>query len=338
MKILGIETSCDETSASVVEDGKKILSLEIFSQADIHSIYNGVVPEIASRNHLLKIDGIILSALKKACLTLKDIDAAAVTNRPGLIGALLVGLNYAKGISWALNKPLIYINHIYAHIYSVFFDNEISFPILALVISGGHTLLYKLNSLTDITLVSRTVDDAVGEAFDKAAKLLNLGYPGGQLVEEIARKGNKDFKKFPIPKIKKGDYYFSYSGLKTSLLNYLKSIDEKELEEHINDIAASYQYYAFMQLLINVKKVIKHEKINNLIICGGVSANDFLKELFYEDSELKKLGTNIIFPPKYLTGDNAAMIAGLAYHYYDQNMKTDLFENAYSRIVKKGSP
>lgn len=339
MKILGIETSCDETSASIVEDGKKILSLEVFSQIDIHKIYNGVVPEIASRNHLVKIDAIVISALEKANMRLSDIDAVAVTNRPGLVGALLVGLNYAKGISWSLDKPLIYINHIEAHIYSVFFDNEISFPVLALVVSGGHTLLYKLENIKDMILIGRTVDDAVGEAFDKVSKLLNLGYPGGPIIEKISLTGDKNHIKLPQPRFKGNERYFSYSGLKTALLNYIKSISESELKKHLNDIAASFQHSAFLQLLNNTSEVIEEEKIYNLIVCGGVAANNYLKEMFLNNEKLQQLNVKIFFPQKYLCGDNAAMVAGLAYHYREDFKKENvLYENAYSRVVKKGNP
>jgi N6-L-threonylcarbamoyladenine synthase len=339
MLILGIETSCDETSTAIVKDGKDILALETFSQIEIHKLYDGVVPEVASRNHIIKIMPILKKTFASAKCSYDDIDVIAVSNRPGLIGSLLVGINFAKGLSWSLNKPIVYINHIYAHIYSAFINNSIDFPVLALVISGGHTLLYKLNNFQDIILIGRTVDDAAGEALDKGAKLLGLGYPGGPVIEKLAKSGNNEFFKFPIPKIKKGNLHFSYSGLKTALLNYVKNLDSDTLKLQLNDIAASYQHSVMSQLLEVIKRALKETDINNLLICGGVSANEYLRNLFITDNKLKKLNVNIFFPEKFLCGDNAAMIAGFAFHK-SHNIKYDankLFENAYSRIVKKGS-
>ncbi len=335
MKILGIESSCDETSAAVVENGINILSLTIYSQVALHKKFEGVVPEIASRNHLLKIDKIVETAIKEAKLSLEEIDGIAVTNKPGLIGSLVVGLNYAKGLAWALNKPIVYINHIEAHIYSAFFNNQISFPFLALVISGGHTLLYKVNSFFELELLSKTIDDAVGEALDKAAKLLELGYPGGPIIEEKARKGNENYLKFTMPRIKKQELNFSYSGIKTELLNYLLKMNEEEKKINLNNIAASFQKAAFMQLLKQVQKTIQQEKIEELIICGGVSANERLRELFLNDEKLKMNKVKIYFPEKKLCGDNAAMVAGLGYHFFKNNITNNLFEDAQSRIVKK---
>lgn len=339
MLILGIETSCDETSVSVVKDGKEILSLVTFSQIEIHKLYDGVVPEVASRNHLIKILPIMKQALNEAKISLKDINAIAVSNKPGLIGSLLVGINFAKGIAWSYKLPIIYVNHIKAHIYSVFFSNDIIFPVLALVISGGHTLLYEINSFNDFILIGRTVDDAVGEALDKGAKLLGLGYPGGPIMEKYAESGKNDYLKFPVPKIKKGNFHFSYSGLKTSLLTYLNNNTKEEVKNNFKDIIASYQQAAFIQLLQVVKRGLDHTKIKNLIVCGGVSANTYLRELFNNDMDLKNENINIYFPEKKLCGDNAAMIAGLAEHYYGENKEYNiekLYENAYSRVVKKG--
>lgn len=339
MIILGFETSCDETSVSIVENGLKILSLETFSQIEIHKLYDGVVPEVASRNHIIKISPLLKQALKKSNLKLSDIHAVAVSNRPGLIGSLLVGINFAKGISWSYEIPIVYINHIFAHVYSVFFNNKVEFPCLALVISGGHTLLYKCNNVNNYELIGRTLDDAAGEALDKGAKLLGLGYPGGPILEKKSQSGNSSFVSFPIPNIKKGDNQFSYSGLKTALLNYIKNNSQEHIENHISDIAASYQYAAFYQLLLVVKKALFNTGISNLIVCGGVSANDTLRQMLSNDCDIIKNCINIFYPEKVHCGDNAAMVAGLAYHQLNNQSYNvnSLFSNAYSRVVKKGN-
>lgn len=318
MLVIGIESTCDETACAIVEDGKLILSNIIASQFDLHEQYGGVVPELACRRHSEVIIPVIMEALKKANCNLKDIDLIAVAYGPGLIGALLIGLNTAKALSLALKKPFIGINHIEAHLYAAIMSSEekISFPCIGAVLSGGHTALVLIEELGSYKLISQTVDDAVGEAFDKVAKMLDLPYPGGPKIEILAKEG--DAKKFPF----KGGYVkerpldFSFSGLKTAVLYTLRGQNGKGqvtlTEELKRDIAASFQEAAFKDIISKTLEAASIYNCKSIIFGGGVTNNQRLRKLFSESN--KKL--NFVWPLGALTLDNAAMIAGLGYHHY----------------------
>ncbi len=341
MKILGIETSCDETSAAVVLDGLTILSNVVYSQVEIHKAYDGVVPEIASRNHIIKILEVLDGALKD--IPLKDIDAIAVTNGPGLIGSLLVGLSAAKGIAFSLSKPVIPVNHIEAHMYAPHLFNNIDFPYIGLVASGGHTLLYLVNGFNALELIGTTIDDAVGEAYDKVAKLLGLGYPGGPVIDSLARAGNPEFDEFSdmpriLPDTEKDRYNFSYSGLKTAIAYRLKRIENLKgfnLEDVKKDIAAVFQKTAIELLCRKAKNALRDFNIQRLSVSGGVAANSLLRE---ELIKLKNEGIEVYTAPVEYCSDNAAMVAGRGYRDYMAGRTGDLRTEAFSRLpaVKKG--
>jgi N6-L-threonylcarbamoyladenine synthase len=309
MIILGIETSCDETSVAIVRDGLEILAAPVFSQIPLHKKYFGVVPEIASRAHLEKINSLVDEAFSLSGLSFRDIDCYAVTNRPGLAGALMIGVSTAKAFSLAAGKPLIGVNHIMGHVYSVCFAGRIpAFPFIALVVSGGHTLLIKVRSWTDMEIKGTTLDDAVGEAFDKAAKILNLEYPGGPVIDKLAETGNPDAFRFPMAIMndkKRDNANFSYSGLKTAVL-YLKR--EKD-PQNIEDVCASFRKAAIDILFKKTRRLCDLEGINRVVISGGVSANTYLRSVFQSDTAL-----DVYLPEKTHSTDNAAMIAGYAYH------------------------
>lgn len=310
MKILAIETSCDETSAAIIENSQ-VLS-NIVSSQYFHSKYGGVVPELASRAHLQAIIDIVKKALEAAKTTIYSISAIAVTTQPGLIGSLIVGSNFAKGLSLRYNLPVVPINHIEGHIYSGMIENaEIDFPFISLVVSGGHTALFYVKSFLDYELIGTTIDDAAGEAFDKTAKLLGLGYPGGPLIDKLAKSGNPDFINFPRAMINSGDYNFSFSGLKTAVKYYIeKNYPEGVGEDIIPHICASVQK-AIVDVL--VKKAIdaaNFYSIKYLIVAGGVSANSLLRKSFEEEATKHKI--KYFAPSISYCIDNAAMIGFLA--------------------------
>ena len=307
IKILGIETSCDETCASVVVNGYFVLSNKIASSAEVQSNFGGVVPEIASRKHIEYISYVTDEALKTANTPLNEIDAIAVTTGPGLIGSLLVGVNFAKALSFGAKKPLVAVNHIEGHIASIFLEHDIKPPFNALVVSGGHTILYEVLDYEEYKIIGKTLDDAVGEAYDKVARLLGLGYPGGPAVDKLAQKG-KAVIEFPKPKSKEENFDFSYSGLKSSVINYVNSCSMKGLEINKEDICASFQKAAIDVL---VEKTLKFQKLSEfhkrpLAIVGGVASNSYLREKF-EGSHIPSI--------QYCT-DNAAMIAARGYYSY----------------------
>lgn len=318
MIVLGIETSCDETAAAVIEGPNRILSSVISSQIDIHRPYGGVVPEIASREHLLKIDYVVTEALRRAQIQESGIEAIAVTNGPGLIGSLHVGVSFAKALAAGLGRPLIAVNHIEGHFYSVVFDNPpIEYPALALIVSGGHTNLFYSRQEFDYQLVSQTRDDAAGEAFDKVAKLLGLGYPGGPLIEKLAKEGNPRAVSFTRPKISDGLPDFSFSGLKTAVTRYVR---EREIEAGDNgqfdsraiaDLAASFQYAVISMLVSTLEEQAQRLQPATLIVAGGVACNEVLKSAARAAAE--RLGIRIYLPSKHLTTDNAAMIAAAGF-------------------------
>ena len=319
MLILGIESSCDETAAAVVKDGNEILSSVISSQIEIHKKWGGVVPEIASREHLLKIDSIVTEALTKSKVDLKDIGGIAVTQGPGLVGSLLVGVCYAKALAYGLNKPLIGVNHIEGHFFSVVFENPpIEFPVMALIVSGGHTNLFYSPEEGKYRVVSRTRDDAAGEAFDKVAKMLGLGYPGGPIIEKISREGNPKAIKFPIAKISDGRPDFSFSGLKTAVMRYIRNNEIEPVGEdgvvssEIKDICSSFQDTVVRSLTSVMEKQAIELRPKTLTVSGGVAGNRALRE----SAEVvgSKLNIPVYFPSKHLSTDNAAMIAAAGYY------------------------
>ena len=329
MLILGIESSCDETAAAVVRDGREILSSVISSQIELHKPFGGVVPELASREHLEKIDPIVDRALKEANVSLDDIEGVAVTQGPGLVGSLLVGVCYAKALAFAMEVPFIGVNHIEGHVYSIAFENpKIEYPALALIVSGGHTNLFFIPEEGKYKVVSRTRDDAAGEAFDKVAKMLGLDYPGGPIVEKLAKEGDKKKIKFPIAKISDGKPDYSFSGLKTAVMRYIRENDVQPVGENetpgqqIKDVCASFQYTVVKSLLKNVEKLAEELNPKTLIVAGGVACNNSLREA--SEKLAKKLNLPVYFPSKHLSTDNAAMIAAAGNFYLEKGECADL--------------
>ncbi|AYE36615.1 tRNA (adenosine(37)-N6)-threonylcarbamoyltransferase complex transferase subunit TsaD [Borrelia turcica IST7] len=327
MKVLGIESSCDDCCAAIVEDGIKILSNIKLSQ-DEHKKYYGVVPEIASRLHTEFIMSVCKKALTGAQMNASDIDLIAVTSKPGLIGSLIVGVNFAKGLSIALNKPLICIDHILGHLYSPLMTEKLEYPFLSLILSGGHTILAKQNNFDDIQILGRTLDDACGEAFDKIAKHYDMGFPGGPNIEKLAKSGNEYAFNFPVTIFEKKEnwYDFSYSGLKTACIHQIEKFKNKYENITENNIAASFQRVAFETLLNPIKRAIKSTNIKKLIISGGVASNLYLRE------KIKNLAIEAYYPPIDLCTDNGAMIAGIGYHMYLKYGASPIETDASSRI------
>ncbi len=310
MYVLGIETSCDETSAAVVKDGKKVLSNIVSSSIDFHTRYGGVVPEIASRKQLEAISQVTDCALRSAGIKRKDISLVSVTAYPGLFGSLAVGIAFSRALSLGLNVPLQEVDHIYAHIYANFLsEKNITFPFAALIISGGHTSLFYVKDFTDITLLGATQDDAAGEAFDKVAKILGLGYPGGPLIEKLAAKGNPKKIKFKCSGTAK-PFNFSFSGIKTAVLYHARGKQPAAKK----DIAASFQETVINSLIEKSLAACKAKKVKTLLVGGGVAANNRLREKFL--AGFKSSGIKVSFPAKQLCMDNAAMVAGLGYRLF----------------------
>ncbi len=326
MLILGIETSCDETAAAVIKDGKEILSNVISSQA-IHSAFGGVVPEVASREHLKTIVPIYELALEQANVTLEKIDLIAATFGPGLVGPLLVGLTFAKGLAFAGGKPFVAVNHMEGHLAANSLQHpEMNEHHLALVVSGGHSMLVEVKTFGEYTVLGETKDDAVGEAFDKVAKLMGLGYPGGAKIDKLAECGDKNFVKFPRALKNKYDYSFSYSGLKTAVALYLKKLGEKDFEIHKADIAASFQEAAVDVLVEKTINAALEKNIKDVAITGGVAANSRLRALMKERHE--KLDRRVFFPSHELCTDNAAMIAAAGYFRFKKEGAGDFTSSA----------
>ena len=313
MLVLGIESSCDDTAAAVLEDGTKILSSVISDQNTIHSIYGGVVPELAGRCHIETIDRVIIQSLELSGVSLEEIDLFAVTIGPGLVTSLLVGINTAKALAYALQKPIVGVNHLEGHLLAIFLQEPVKFPFVALTVSGGHTDLYRVNGFGDYVILGRTRDDAAGEAFDKVAKMLKLGYPGGPIIEKKARLGNPSAYLFPRAFLNKDSLDFSFSGLKTSVRNVILKRDE--LSEFIlsdEDIAASFQDAVLDVLSSKLVLACKKEKINRVVVTGGVAANQALRQRVIKESE--KNGLDCFFPKPVYCTDNAAMIACAGYY------------------------
>ncbi len=330
MIILGIESSCDETAVAVVKDGREILSNCVASQIEEHKLYGGVVPEIASRRHTEAIVGITKEALSVANLTLDDIDAIAVTYAPGLIGALLVGVNFAKGLALANDKPLIPVHHLRGHIASNYLTHtELKPPFLCLVVSGGHSHIIDVKSYTDLTVIGRTRDDAAGEAFDKAARAMGLSYPGGIVMDKLAEEGDDTKYKLPHPKVEGSPLDYSFSGLKTAVINIIHNAKQKEEALDINSLCASYRKAVVNCLLQNFFKAAEDTGYTNLVIAGGVSANRLLRR---EAERLcKEKGYNLYVPQLSLCGDNAAMIASQAYYEYKTGKTADMSLNGLAQ-------
>jgi len=313
MLVLGIESSCDDTAAAVLENGTKILSSVISDQNTIHSIYGGVVPELAGRCHIETIDRVIMQSLELSGASLEEIDLFAVTIGPGLVTSLLVGINTAKALAYALQKPLIGVNHLEGHLLAIFLQEPVKFPFIALTVSGGHTDLYRVNGFGEYVILGRTRDDAAGEAFDKVAKMLKLGYPGGPIIEKKARLGNPSAYHFPRAFLNKGSLDFSFSGLKTSVRNII--LKREKLSEFIlsdEDIAASFQDAVVDVLSSKLILACKKEKINRVVVTGGVAANQALRQRVINESEKNNL--HCFFPKPLYCTDNAAMIACAGYY------------------------
>ena len=352
MLILGIESSCDETAAAVVKDGRKILSSVIASQIELHRPFGGVFPQLAANEHLEKIEPVVAEALQKANVSFQEIDAVAVTQGPGLIGSLLVGVCYAKALAWGLGIPFIGVNHIEGHVYSIVFKNPaVEYPALALIVSGGHTNLFYIPEEGKYKIVSRTRDDAAGEAFDKVGKMLGLSYPGGPVIEKIAKTGDAAKIKFPIAKISDGRPDFSFSGLKTAVSRYIRENEISPVKENetpnqqIKDVAASFQATVIKSLMINVEKLADELQPKTLIVAGGVACNEALREAAEKFGESRNLP--VYFPSKHLSTDNAAMIAAAGFFHLKNGEQSDLkmtadvtlrlqnFENEDAALKKK---
>lgn len=341
LNILAIETSCDETSAAILI-GNEVKSNVVSSQV-FHSEYGGIVPELASREHLRIIDKIVNDALEESKITIPAIDVICATQGPGLIGSLLIGFNYAKAISVAGDKLFLGINHIESHLYSCFIGNkEIEFPFIALIVSGGHTILFLVENYFKYKILGETQDDAAGEAFDKGAKMLGLGYPGGPEIEMLSRTGNADFHEFPVSNVKDNEYGFSFSGIKTSLLYYLRKNfpDYKSIEGRksipLNDIAASYQKAIVKSLVDKTISAAKTKNVKIIAVSGGVSSNTTLRKEFLK---FEKEGLKVHFPEKKYSTDNAAMVGYTAYLKItkeDPKLKKDkdIFESAFARLKR----
>jgi len=328
MVVLGIESSCDETAAAVVRDGSFLLSNVIASQVKVHERYGGVVPEIASRKHIEAIVPVILQALEDAGTTLAGIDGIAVTRGPGLIGSLLVGLSAAKAIAFARRLPLVGVNHLEGHVAAAFLtESPPVFPFVALVVSGGHTTIYRVDGFQRFTVLGQTRDDAAGEAFDKAAKLLEIGYPGGVVIDRLAKQGNREA--FPFPRAMRESLDFSFSGLKTSLLTRLKKRDAPFTPEELPDLTASYQEAICDVLVEKTLRAAAMVSATRVVVCGGVAANSRLRERF--QNEGASAGIEVFIPPPVLCTDNAAMIAVVGTHLLKAGRRDGLDLNAVSR-------
>lgn len=315
MKILAIESSCDETAAAVVEDGRKVISSVVASQVEEHKLYGGVVPEIASRRHAEAIVPVVKSSLEQAELTLKEIDAIAVTYAPGLIGALLVGVNFAKGLSLSTGLPLVPTHHLRSHIASNYISNqELKPPFLCLVVSGGHSHIVMVEDYTKMRIIGKTRDDAAGEAFDKAARTMGMPYPGGIALDKVAENGDPFAFKLPRPTVSGSQYDFSFSGLKTAVINLIHNSVQKGIELNKADVCASFRYAVVDCLKTNFLKAAEDLKVDKLVIAGGVSANRLLRSTLQD--ECNKRGFAFYMPEKSLCGDNAAMVGSQGYYEY----------------------
>ncbi len=329
--ILAIESSCDETAAAVVRNGREVLSNIISSQIALHTIYGGVVPEIASRKHVEKMNGCVKAALSEAGITFADLDAVAVTYGPGLVGALLVGVSEAKAIAFATGKPLIGVHHIEGHISANFIENkDLEPPFVCLVVSGGHSHLVVVKDYGEYEIIGQTRDDAAGEAFDKVARAIGLGYPGGPKIDKAAKEGNPDAFTFPQAQIPDAEYDFSFSGLKSSVLNYINQAKMQGQELNQADVAASFQKAVVEVLVSHAIKACKEYGYDKLAIAGGVASNSGLRELMEKECEKNKI--KFYRPSPVLCTDNAAMIGAAAYYEYQKGVRFGLDMNAVPNL------
>lgn len=329
--ILSIESSCDETAAAVVENGRNVLSNVISSQIEIHKQFGGVVPEVASRKHIENINDVVAEALKNANVSHEQIDAIAVTYGPGLVGALLVGVNFAKGLSYAWGKPLIGVNHIEGHICANYIENkDLQPPFICMVASGGHSHLVYVKDYGVYEIMGRTRDDAAGEAFDKIARAIGLGYPGGPLIDKTAKSGNKEAIKFPRVIINDETLDFSFSGLKSSVLNYLHNKEQKNEKIAIEDVAASFQEAVVDVLVLKTIKAAKMKKCHIVALAGGVASNSRLREMLQD--ECSKLSYKFTKPSPILCTDNAAMIGCAGYYKFLNKQYADFSLNAIPNL------
>jgi len=333
MIILGIESSCDETAAAVVLDGKEILSNVIYSQVDVHSKFGGVVPELASRRHVESIIPVIEEALHIADLSLDGIEGIAVTRGPGLVGSLLVGLSVAKSIAYVCDIPMVGVNHIEGHISAIFLEeDDLDVPFISLVVSGGHTSLYLVHSIDNCQLLGQTRDDAAGEAFDKVAKLLNLGYPGGVVIDRIAREGNLGAIDFPRAFMSKDSLDFSFSGIKTAVLNYVRARPWGLISDQMHHIAASFQEAVVDVLVAKTIRAALKKNVGTIVLAGGVASNTRLRTRLKEMAEEE--GLKVYIPSPILCTDNAAMIAVVGDYYLKRGVRSSMDLNAVSRWPK----
>lgn len=328
--ILGIESSCDETAAAVVKNGREVLSNIISSQIVIHRKYGGVVPEIASRKHIENVMPVIDEALMKAKITLEDVDAVAVTYGPGLVGALLVGLSAAKSLAWAIDKPLIGVNHLEGHVFANFLnEKDLEPPFMALVVSGGHTALLKVTGYNEFELLGQSRDDAAGEAFDKIARVMGLPYPGGPEIERLALQGNPLAIQFPKARLD-NPFEFSFSGLKSAVLNYLHNEEQAGRPVNYSDVAASFQHAVVEALCERAVYAMQHTGLKNIVLAGGVSANKVLQNTLAET--MNKIGCHLVHPTHILCTDNAVMIACRGYFMYEAGLFSPLDLNAQPNL------
>lgn len=328
--ILGIESSCDETAAAIVKNGREILANVVNSQISIHQQFGGVVPEVASRKHIENIAQVVDAAFKEAGLSYADIDAVAVTNRPGLIGALLVGLSFAKAFAYGLGKPLIAVNHLEGHIYANWLEHEnIVFPAICLVVSGGHTSLLYMQNMGESEVIGETRDDAAGEAFDKVARFLGLGYPGGPAIEKAALSGEAGLFRLPRVFLDREDYEFSFSGLKTAAMNmWMKQL--RRGENHVENMAAEFQSALVEVLVEKTIRAARNYKVNTILLAGGVAANQALRKNMAQRAQTE--GLQLFYPSLKFCTDNAAMIAGQAHSDYINRHFAPLNTNAHPNL------
>jgi N6-L-threonylcarbamoyladenine synthase len=334
MRVLAIETSCDDTGAAVVLDGRKILSNIVSSQVPIHQKYGGVVPELASRKHIESIVPIVTEALKTARVTLKEMDGVAVTQGPGLVGSLLVGLSFAKSIAFATGLSFIGVNHIEAHLSAIFLEDEPPrFPFVGLVVSGGHTSLFRMDGFGKYKRLGQTRDDAAGEAFDKVAKLLGLGYPGGPIIDELSKTGNPKAVRFPRAVLSRNSLDFSFSGLKTAVVNYVKGhpgSPESYPDGLIKDIVSSFQEAVVEVLVKKTVQAAHHQGLKRIVLAGGVAANQRLRQRMKEEAFVQKL--KVYIPSPLFCTDNAAMVGVVGYEYLKRGIRSPLSLNAFSNL------
>ncbi len=331
MLVLGVETSCDDTAAAVLRDGRSLLANVVSSQDHIHGLYGGVVPELASRQHIQNILPVIDASLQQAGIAVKDLGGIAVTYGPGLVGSLLVGLSVVKALAFRSRIPYVGVNHLEAHLLAIHLEHDVPFPYIALLASGGHTLLYCVKDVGAYAYLGGTRDDAAGEAYDKVAKMMGLGYPGGRIIDDLAKNGNREAIRFPRAHIKKGSYEFSFSGIKTSVWHYLKSQPKDQWKNRMADIAASFQEAVVDMLVKPTVRAATAHGVNRIVFAGGVAANSRLRETMVKKADAE--GLKVYFPaPKFCT-DNGAMIALAGYYWLKRGRRDDFRLNAHADLT-----